>query len=127
MWVMSGGMARQLKVDLIDDIDGVGPAVETVRFGVDGNEYDIDLNAAHAAELRQILAPYRAVARRAGSMGRTSRPARWGTRQELPAAGATKAAMIRAWAERAGIPVNPKGRIRNDIVQEWERATQGKV
>jgi hypothetical protein len=30
----------------------------TVRFGLDGTEYEIDLNAGHARELRDALARY---------------------------------------------------------------------
>jgi hypothetical protein len=35
----------------IDDIDG-SAAEGTVRFGLDGTEYEIDLNAEHAQQLR---------------------------------------------------------------------------
>lgn len=35
-------MAQKVTVALEDDIDG-GPAQETVRFGFDGTEYEIDL------------------------------------------------------------------------------------
>jgi hypothetical protein len=36
-------MAAKITVTLEDDLDG-GPAAETVRFGVGGTEYEIDLN-----------------------------------------------------------------------------------
>jgi hypothetical protein len=42
---------------LIDDLDG-SAAEGTVRFGLDGTEYEIDLNARHAKELRKALARY---------------------------------------------------------------------
>jgi hypothetical protein len=44
-------------VELFDDLDG-GRADETVRFALDGVEYEIDLSAAHAAKLRDMLAVY---------------------------------------------------------------------
>ena len=40
-------MAKTLIVKLSDDIDG-GDADETVRFGLDGKAYEIDLSATNA-------------------------------------------------------------------------------
>jgi Lsr2 len=40
----------------IDDIDG-SAAEATVRFGLDGTGYEIDLNAGHTRQLRDALAP----------------------------------------------------------------------
>jgi hypothetical protein len=45
-------MARRIVRELVDDLDGT-PAAETVRFGLDGVLYDIDLSIAHAARLRR--------------------------------------------------------------------------
>jgi hypothetical protein len=56
----------------IDDIDG-SAAEGTVRFGLDGTEYEIDLNAEHAQQLRDALAGYVRVVRRVG--GGPRRPA----------------------------------------------------
>jgi hypothetical protein len=67
---------------LIDDLDG-SEAEGTVRFGLDGAEYEIDLNAEHAQALRDALARYVRAARRAGGSAR--RPARGGRR--APAGG----------------------------------------
>jgi hypothetical protein len=44
-------MARKVGVKLFDDIDG-GAADETLRFGLDGTGYEIDVSAKHAEELR---------------------------------------------------------------------------
>jgi Lsr2 len=48
-------VAQKIQVLLIDDLDG-GTAEGTVRFGLDGTEYEIDLNAEHAQQLRDALA-----------------------------------------------------------------------
>ncbi|MGH7961888.1 MAG: histone-like nucleoid-structuring protein Lsr2, partial [Candidatus Binatia bacterium] len=48
-------MAQKVEVLLIDDISGE-PADETVRFGLDGKDYEIDLTAKHALALRENLA-----------------------------------------------------------------------
>ena len=62
-------MAQKIQTLLIDDIDG-SAAEGTVRFGLDGAEYEIDLNAGHARELRDALARYVDAARRAGGSAR---------------------------------------------------------
>ena len=66
-------MAQKITVELEDDLDG-GPADETVRFGVDGSEYEIDLSKKNAAAFRRKLAPFIDHARKAGT--RTAPPAR---------------------------------------------------
>ena len=50
-------MAQKIQTLFIDDLDG-SAAEGTVRFGLDGTEYEIDLNAEHARELRDALARY---------------------------------------------------------------------
>ena len=45
-------MAQKIQTLFIDDLDG-SAAEGTVRFGLDGTEYEIDLNAGHAKELRK--------------------------------------------------------------------------
>ena len=42
-------MAQKIQILLIDDLDG-GAAKGTLRFGLDGTEYEIDLNAGHDRE-----------------------------------------------------------------------------
>jgi hypothetical protein len=56
-------MARHRTTSLVDDLTG-SAAVETVRFGFGGPEFEIDLDAEHAAALRSAFAPYVASARR---------------------------------------------------------------
>ena len=67
-------MAQKIQTLLIDDIDG-SAAEGTFRFGLDGAEYEIDLNAGHARELRDALPRYVDAARRAG--GGARRRAAW--------------------------------------------------
>src|SRR5260370_36005841 len=62
---------RNVTVILVDDLDQT-KADETVSFGVDGRDYEIDLNKAHAGELRRMASRYIAAARRA----RTAAPHR---------------------------------------------------
>lgn len=51
---------------LIDDLNGeiIDEDGETLRFGLDGKLYEIDLSAAHASELRSTLERYMRAGRR---------------------------------------------------------------
>ena len=72
-------MAQKIQTLLIDDIDG-SAAEDTVRFGLDGTEYEIDLNAKHPRELRNALARYPDAGRRV--IASTRRPARSGRKAQ---------------------------------------------
>src|ERR1041385_7040244 len=61
-------VARREIVVLEDDLDG-GSADETVKFGLDGVDYEIDLSKNNAAKLRDAFAPYIAGARKASRGG----------------------------------------------------------
>ena len=62
-------MAQIREIRLVDDLDGE-VADETVEFGVDGKNYEIDLSTANAKKLRDALAEFVAAARRAGGRRR---------------------------------------------------------
>ncbi len=47
-------MAKKVEVTLIDDVDG-SEAAETVRFVLDGVQYEIDLSAENAERLRRTV------------------------------------------------------------------------
>jgi Lsr2 len=51
-------------VQLVDDLDG-GVATETVRFALDGVDYQADLSEANAAALRALLGRYAEAGRQA--------------------------------------------------------------
>lgn len=44
-------MAQKIQILFVDDLDG-REVEDTVRFGLDGAEYEIDLNAGHSQALR---------------------------------------------------------------------------
>jgi Lsr2 len=62
-------VAQKIQTLLTDDLDGSN-AEGTVWFGLDGTEYEIDLNAEHAQALRDALARYVKAARRPDSGAR---------------------------------------------------------
>jgi hypothetical protein len=109
-------VAQKIQVLLIDDLDG-SEAEATVRFGLDGTEYEIDLNAEHAQPLRDALSRYVQAARRAG--GGARRPARGGRR----AAGGVDSTEVREWAKAQGIEVKDRGRVPAKLVARFKAAT----
>jgi hypothetical protein len=110
---MEATMAQQITIVLEDDLDG-GPADETVRFGIDGTEYEIDLSTANAAAFRAQLTPYIAQARKAGRAARR-RPMRTAASRE-------RSSDIRAWARDQGITLSPRGRIPASVAEQYEAA-----
>ena len=108
-------MAQRIQTLLIDDLDG-GGAAGTVRFGLDGTEYEIDLSAAHSGELREALRQYLEHARRAGGSAKGATSSRRGS-------AAVDTARVREWAKEQGIEVKDRGRIPAGIVEQYKTAT----
>jgi nucleoid-associated protein Lsr2 len=106
-------MAQKITVALEDDIDG-GPADETVRFGLGGTDYEIDLSRKNAAAFRRKVAPFIEHARRAGR-GQRRRPGRTASSRE-------RSADIRAWAKDQGITVSDRGRIPASVAEQYDAA-----
>ena len=111
-------MAQKVQILLIDDLDG-SEADGTVRFGLDGTEYEIELNARHAQDLRDALARYVTAARRAG--GGTRQPARSGRR---PPATEPDTTEVREWARAQGIDVKDRGRIPAELIAKFKAANR---
>jgi hypothetical protein len=110
-------VAQKIQTLFIDDIDGT-EAEGTVRFGLDGAEYEIDLNAKHADALRKSLAKYIDAARR--SAGTARRPARAGRRASASGVNTTE---VREWAKAQGIEVKDRGRVPAELVVRFRAAT----
>jgi Lsr2 len=104
-----GEMAQRTQVLYVDDIDG-SDAEGTVRFGLGGTGYEIDLNKKHAAQFAEAIAPYVAAARKAPSSRRPARAARHGQSD------------VRAWARGQGIEISDRGRIPADVLARYQAA-----
>jgi hypothetical protein len=110
-------MAQRIQAYFIDDLDG-SEAEGTVRFGLDGVEYDIDLSNAHAKELRDALARYTQAARRTTVAG-----SRRGRRGRNAPADRPSSTDVRTWARAQGIEVKDRGRIPAEVVAKFRTAT----
>jgi Lsr2 len=108
-------MATRIAVALEDDLSG-GPADETVRFGLDGSDYEIDLSKKNANAFRKQVTPFVEHGRRAGR-GQRRRGAR-------PSSARERSGDIRAWARDNGIAVSDRGRIPASVAEQYHAATQ---
>ncbi|MDR7084724.1 hypothetical protein J2X01_004040 [Arthrobacter ginsengisoli] len=107
-------MARKVHVQLIDDLSGED-ADGTVRFSIDSADYEIDLTADHARELRGVLEKYVTRGRRLrdtpGSRGASTAPT---SREETQ--------KIRDWAQAHGYFPSARGRISQNIKKAYDAA-----
>ena len=108
-------MAQKVNVLLVDDLDGQSAASETVRFGLDGRDLELDLSAENAAEMRETLRKYVDAARKTGfsKQGRAS-ARRTATDADSKA--------VRAWAAANGREVSSRGRIPAEVVEAYRAA-----
>ena len=110
-------MAKQIIHKLVDDLDG-GDADETVKFALDGVQYEIDLSAPNAEKLRDVFATYMAHGTKVGRggvvVGGRAARGRGGA-----AADREQNKAIRAWAKKSGKDISDRGRIPQEIVDEY--------
>jgi hypothetical protein len=109
-------MAQKIQTLFIDDIDG-GEAEGTVRFALDGAEYEIDLSVKHSEELRGALNTYVSHARKVGGTARRS-----SVRADRKPS-ALNTVEIRNWARENGYDIKERGRVPADIVAKYQAAT----
>lgn len=109
-------MAQRVNVVLVDDIDG-SDASETVVFGLDGAQYEIDLSADNADRLRDALALYIGHGRRAGGRKKAAPTGRSSGSVSGPSA-----AEIRTWARENGWDVPERGRVSAEVREAYAAA-----
>ena len=114
-------MAQRVNVILVDDLDG-SDAAETVSFGLDGVDYEIDLNESHASELREALALYVGHGRRTGGRRRRGQAASGTGPSTKPATDGPSAAEVRSWARENGWEVPERGRVSADVRSAYDAA-----
>jgi hypothetical protein len=107
-------MAQRAEIVFTDDIDG-SEAAGTVRFGLQGTTYEIDLSQKNADELAEVLEPYVLAGRKVTSR----RPA-----ARSRAAGPSPAA-VREWARTEGMEVKDKGWVPAELIVKFQAANAG--
>ncbi|MGX7677677.1 histone-like nucleoid-structuring protein Lsr2 [Jatrophihabitans sp. DSM 45814] len=113
-------MAQKIQVLLVDDLDG-GDADETVTFGLDGANYEIDLSSANASKLRDALALFVSHARRP-SRGAARIPNGGRGGRGVARADREQTQAIREWARKNGHKVSERGRIPASIFEAYHSA-----
>ncbi|NIZ93530.1 histone-like nucleoid-structuring protein Lsr2 [Kineococcus rubinsiae] len=117
-------MAQRTTVVLTDDVDG-GEATETVQFGLEGVQYEIDLNEENAEKLRRAVSLYiehgRRVGGRRGAAGSPSGSS-GASASSAPAGDGVDNAAVRTWAREQGIEVSDRGRIKTEVIQQFKDA-----
>jgi hypothetical protein len=115
-------MGQKVVVELVDDLDGsVSADISTVRFGLDGVSYEIDLSVGNANKLRDAMADFVAAARRTGGrLKRGSSAPRSAATRDVAGGGQTR--LIREWAREHGYELADRGRIAGTIIAAYEEA-----
>ena len=114
-------MAQIREIRLVDDLDGE-EADETVEFGIDGRNYEIDLSKGNAGKLRDSLAEFVASARRrSGGRGRRPQPVAAATPVRRPSVDREQNQAIREWARKRSMKVSDRGRIPAEVLDAYHQ------
>lgn len=110
-------MAQRVITQLVDDITGeeINAGGKTIRFSVDGGDWQIDLNEKNAKKFYETMKFYQDHATHLGGRGKRTRVASKASNKEELAA-------IRRWARDAGYEVSDRGRIKQEIVDAYHAA-----
>jgi hypothetical protein len=115
-------LATKTVVMVVDDITGdtlPENQGQTVRFGLDGQDYEIDLSAEHAAEFRDAVRKYIHAGRRVGQTQSRAIRGR-ATAPPTPAPSPRRdTAAIREWARAHGHQVSDRGRISSTVLEAY--------
>jgi Lsr2 len=87
-------------------------AHDSVKFSLNGKDYEIDLCGEHSKPFTAVLAEH----------AEHGRPIR--LRRRTPETQATSAE-VRAWARHAGLPISERGRIPADVIRQHTARVAG--
>lgn len=116
-------MAQRVNIIVESDLSGEAGA-STLSFGLDGSTYEIDLTADEAADFRETLSKYLAVARKVKG-GRVTR--RTSTAPNAATGNAERPvgippAKVRKWAKDNGYDLPSRGRIPAEVMEAYNAA-----
>lgn len=104
---------RKTQIILIDDVDG-SPADRTIQFSLNGSAFEIDLSEANAQRLEKAMAPF---------VEKASKVTRAASKGKRPAAGGRSFSQsVRLWAKEQGITVPDRGRVPNEVIDQYNAA-----
>lgn len=104
-------MAQRVNIETLSDLSEK-PDASTVTFGLDGVTYEIDLTEQEQEKLRDVLAKYVGAAR----------PLKGGKAKARKAQSGPSPKDIRAWAADNGVEVPARGRIPEDVREQYVAA-----
>ncbi|HLM04328.1 MAG TPA: Lsr2 family protein [Blastococcus sp.] len=113
-------MAQKTITMLVDDLDNtqiINGNGQTVRFGLDGKDYELDLTNEHADELRAAFDRYVKAARNVG--GRRSARNRGTTTRSTTN---VDSRAVREWARANKVELSARGRIPRSVVDQFRAA-----
>jgi len=105
-----------IKTVLVDDIDG-GDADVTIAFAINGESYSMDLSNKNADAFYAALNPWLSVATRSKSAQESA--------VKSHMAGVEQRAAIREWAIKKGLNISPRGRIPQEVTDEFKKSQRG--
>lgn len=109
-------MTQRTVVTLIDDLDNreIKEDGQTIRFGLENSQYEIDLGAHNVQKLNEALAPFIAAGRRVDGSLHTGRSARRSDTAEVRA--------MRQWARDHGLEIHSRGRVPKSVQEAYYAA-----
>lgn len=110
------------KIIYMDDMEDADIEADggTLRFSLEGTEYEIDLSKKNATKLRSVLGPFVAAARVTGK--RSSPKVNKPTSGLASGYNSDQLTAIRTWANGNGFTVSPRGRVPVDVIDAFEKA-----
>ena len=108
-------MAQKTIVKLVDDLDNseLIDDGQTITFGLQRTQYEIDLSAQNAQKLHDALAPFIAAGRRVNGRPTSTSSAKSGS-NEFQA--------MRQWAKEQGMKVSSRGRVSREVQEAYRAA-----
>lgn len=114
-------MAQQVTIRVVDDTDGT-EAAATVKFGIDGHDYEIDLSDDNASKLRDFLAQFTHAGRRITRKRGTTASATPTQPRSRAKVDPEQTRAIREWARQNGHEVSDRGRISASVQEAFDAA-----
>ncbi len=105
-------MVKHVVETVLDDIDGSKNAA-TYTFGLNGEEWSIDLSDKNAKKLSSALEPFITAGKKVGGR-KKARGNSKGTRKDL--------ADVRAWGQVNGYSVSERGRVPAALLNAYDAA-----